>query len=62
MFGLEVVDIQVCVGYIKITTEDDGLRLTEFVKMFTYVNVPMIQCDVCFSNHGSDQNTLSQII
>ena len=46
MFGLEVVDIQVCVGYIEISTEDDGLRLTEFVKMFTYINVPMIQCDV----------------
>lgn len=62
MFGLEVVDIQVCVGYIKITTEDDGLRLTEFVKMVTYTWVPTIRCDVCFSNHGSDHNKLSQII
>lgn len=59
---MEVIDIQVCVGYIKITTEDDGLRLTEFLKMVTYTWVPIIRRNVCFSNHSSDHNKLSQII
>lgn len=41
---MEVVHIQICVGDIEITAVDDGLLLTEFVKVFTHVWVPVMRC------------------
>jgi hypothetical protein len=50
---VEVVHIQICVGDIEITAVDDGLLLTEFVKVVTHVWVPVMR--FAFNKiHGSD--------
>lgn len=50
---MEVVHIQICVGDIEITAVDDGLLLTEFVKVVTHVWVPVMRF-VFNKVHGSD--------
>jgi hypothetical protein len=40
---VEVVHIQICVGDIEITAVNDGLLLTEFVKVVTHVWIPVMR-------------------